>query len=311
MPKKPANLIYGVDENPPTWTTVLLSLQHVFAISTVLSFPVAIVREAGGTPEQTERLIDVSLIAMGIATILQSLRYGPIGSGFLCPQRLGLAYLSVSFLASKTGGLSLVAGMTIVSGLVGVLLSRVVRHLRPLFPTEVTGTIIVMVALGLVPRSVSLFLGIERSELDINPVSVSIAFTTFFVMAGVTVWGSSKLRLYGVLVGVGVGYVCTYASGLVTDDHLHRLEQAPLLSLPSLPREGWSFSGALLVPFLVSALASSLKTVGDLTTCQKVNDAEWRRPDMKSISGGILAVRAVSCCPVGWARWGNPQARVT
>src|SRR5262249_54103945 len=183
----------------------------------------------------------------------------------------------------------LVAGMTIVSGLVGVLLSRVVRHLRPLFPTEVTGTIIVMVALGLVPRSVSLFLGIERSELDINPVSVSIAFTTFFVMAVVTVWGSSKLRLYGVLVGVGVGYVCTYASGLVTDDHLHRLEQAPLLSLPSLPREGWSFSGALLVPFLVSALASSLKTVGDLTTCQKVNDAEWRRPDMKSISGGILA----------------------
>jgi xanthine permease XanP len=36
-------------------------------------------------------------------------------------------------------------------------------------------------------------------------------------------------------------------------------------------------------------LASSLKAVGDLTTCQKVNDAEWKRPDMKSISGGIFA----------------------
>jgi xanthine/uracil permease len=36
MAKKPPNLIYSVDENPPTWTTVLLSLQHIFALSTVL-----------------------------------------------------------------------------------------------------------------------------------------------------------------------------------------------------------------------------------------------------------------------------------
>jgi xanthine/uracil permease len=86
------------------------------------------------------------MVAMGVATILQSLRYRPIGSGFLCPERLGLSYFSVSLLASKPGGLSLVAGMTIVSGLFGVLLSRVARHLRPFFPTEVTGTIIMMVA---------------------------------------------------------------------------------------------------------------------------------------------------------------------
>src|SRR5499427_4915885 len=108
-------------------------------------------------------------------------------------------------------------------------------------------------------------------------------------MVGVTVWGSSRLQLFGVLIGIAVGSICAYASGLVTDEHLHRLEQASLLALPSFTGEGWSFSGTLLVPFLVTALASSLKAVGDLTTCQKVNDAEWKRPDMKSISGGILA----------------------
>jgi xanthine permease XanP len=118
---------------------------------------------------------------------------------------------------------------------------------------------------------------------------VSIASITLFVMVGVTVWGSSTLRLYGVLIGIGAGSICAYVSGLVTDEHLRRLDRASLLALPSFPGEGWSFSGALLVPFLVTALASSLKAVGDLTTCQKVNDAEWKRPDMKSISGGILA----------------------
>ena len=29
--------------------------------------------------------------------------------------------------------------------------------------------------------------------------------------------------------------------------------------------------------------------MGDLTLCQKINDTEWKRPDMRSISGGILA----------------------
>jgi len=75
----------------------------------------------------------------------------------------------------------------------------------------------------------------------------------------------------------------------VTNDDLSRLEQAALVSLPSFTGEGWSFSGVLIFPFLVTVLASSLKAVGDLTTCQKINDAEWKRPDMQSISGGILA----------------------
>lgn len=29
--------------------------------------------------------------------------------------------------------------------------------------------------------------------------------------------------------------------------------------------------------------------MGDITTCQKINDVEWKRPDMKNIGGGILS----------------------
>ena len=191
-------------------------------------------------------------------------------------EQVGPAYVPVSILAVKAGGLPLLAGMTLVSGLFGVVLSRLMGRLRPLFSAEVTGTIVMMVGLALIPVAVSRFLGIAESGGVIDPLSVSIASITFFVMVGVTVWGSARLRLFSVLIGIGAGSICAYASGLVSDEHLHRLEQASLLALPSFTGEGWSFSGALLVPFLVTALASSLKAVGDLTTCQKVNDAEWR-----------------------------------
>ena len=249
MAKKPANLIYGLDESPSLATTLLLGLQHILALSSAFVYPVILLQETGMLPEQAERMIHASMIVMGIATILQTLRYGRIGSGYLCPEQVGPAYIPVSILAVKTGGLPLLAGMTLVSGLFGVVLSRLMGRLRPFFPAEVTGTIVMMVGLALIPVAVSRFLGIEESRAVIDPLSVSIASITFFVMVGVTVWGSSRLRLYGVLIGIGAGSLCAYASGLVTDEHLRRLEQASLLALPSFPGEGWSFSGALLVPF--------------------------------------------------------------
>jgi len=286
--KKPADLIYGLDESPSLGTTLLLGLQHVLALSSAFVFPVILLQETGILPEQAERMIYTSMIVMGIATILQTLQYRGLGSGYLCPERLSPAYIPASILAVKTGGLPLLAGMTLASGLLGVVLSRLMNRLRPFFPAEVTGTIVMMVGLALTPVAVSRFLG-EESRAVIDPLSVSIASITFLVMAGVTVWGSPNVRLHGVLIGVGAGYLCAYASGMLTHEHLRRLEQAPLISLPSFFHEGWSFSSALIFPFLVTVLASVLKEVGDLTTCQKINDTEWKRPDMRSISGGILA----------------------
>src|SRR5215510_9037183 len=93
MAKRLPNLIYGVDESPPLGTTFLLGLHHILALSSAFVSPVILLQETGILPEQTERMIHASMIVMGAATILQTLRYGAIGSGYLCPERLGPAYL--------------------------------------------------------------------------------------------------------------------------------------------------------------------------------------------------------------------------
>ncbi|HWP60391.1 MAG TPA: solute carrier family 23 protein [Candidatus Acidoferrales bacterium] len=289
MAKKPANLIYGVDEAPPLGATLLLGFQHIFVLTISFVLILVLVREGGGSAEDAERLIKVSMISMGVATILQGLRLGPVGSGYLCPQLIGPAYLSASLLAVKSGGLSMVAGMTMVGGFFGALLSRAMRWLRPIFPAEVTGTVVAMVALELVPLSVSKFLGFEGPNPSIQSSSVVVASVTLASMVALSVWGQAKLRLYCVLIGTGIGYASSYFAGILTAEHLRRVVQAPFFSMPTLTHQGWSFDGALLVPFVVAAVASSLKAVGDLTTCQKINDAEWKRPDMRSIGGGILA----------------------
>ncbi len=77
--------------------------------------------------------------------------------------------------------------------------------------------------------------------------------------------------------------------GVLTGLDFTRIATEPLLAFPDFKHIGWSFDGALLLPFLVAALSSTLKTVGDITTCQKINDANWKRPDLKSIGGGLFA----------------------
>ena len=51
----------------------------------------------------------------------------------------------------------------------------------------------------------------------------------------------------------------------------------------------YDFWPGLIPAFLIAGLAAALRTVGVVTTCQKINDRDWKRPAMKSIEGGVLA----------------------
>ena len=44
MAKKPANLIYGLEEIPPVTTSLLLGLQHILALSSAFVYPVILLQ---------------------------------------------------------------------------------------------------------------------------------------------------------------------------------------------------------------------------------------------------------------------------
>jgi NCS2 family nucleobase:cation symporter-2 len=288
--KKPANLIYSVDEDPPFLATLVLALQHVFVISVGWIFVVVLVNGIVGTPEQSQSIIRISMIASGLATILQARTKGPVGAGYLCPFSCGPAYLAASILAGKAGGLPMVFGLTTTSGVFEGMLSRVIQRLRALFPPEVTGLVVSMVGIELIGLGCPRFLGYTSRDSLPDVRATVVALITLVAMVAPTVWSKGKLRLYPVFLGLSAGYIAAVGLDLFTWSHLHQILAAPLLSWPGrVPGGGWAFSIVFLVPFLIASLSSVLKTVGDLTLCQKINDANWKRTDMKSVSGGILA----------------------
>jgi len=291
MKLKPKNLIYGIDDKPPLTVSVLLGLQHIFTMSSTLILPVVIAREIGAGFDVIQSLVCFSMIAAGIGTIIQSIKKGPIGSGYLCPNLCGPSYMSVSVQAAWLGGLPLMHGMTMVSGVFECLFSRVVHKLKRFFPTEVTGLVVLMVAISLIPLGASKFVGIEYAGDDINMNILIIASITLFSMIGINIWSKGKLKLYCVLIGLGIGYILSFLFGILTSLDFRTLIEAHWFALPGKHVElfKFAFEPSLILPFIVVSLCASLKTFGNLTTCQKINDEKWKETDMKNIGKGLFA----------------------
>lgn len=287
--RKPANLIYGLDDPIPLPTCLLLGLQHSFHVTTALIFAMIVVQAMGGSPQTASFFISMSLLAGGIAVLLQALNRRGLGSGYFAPSVCEPAYLSATVLAAKAGGLPLVLGMTALSGLFEIAISRVVHRLRSIFTPEVMGLVVAMVGVSVIPVAVRNFLGITESSSTINPGVVAVSMITLGTMAAVAIWSKGKLRLFSVIIGMVTGYIVSYLAGFLPAAHIQQIADKPFVALPDFGRLDWSFDASLILPFLIASLSTSVKTIGNLTTCQKINDADWKRPDMINIKKGLLA----------------------
>jgi xanthine permease XanP len=286
--KKPPELIYGVDDVPPPHVILLSGLQHVGLITIFLLFPLVIVREVGASAMLSANLLGLAVIALGIAALLQGIPRGPVGSGFLCPANYSAIYLAPSLAATKLGGLPLLFGMTVFAGLVEAALSPLLRRIRPLFPPELSGLVIFFVGTTVGSLGFRYLIGIG-SEQPIGRDDIVVAVITLGVTAGLNVWGKGQARLFCALIGMMAGYVISVLTGVLPTVELAGLRSLPLLAFPNLDHISWSFTPALVLPFAISALVATVKSVAVVTVCQRINDEGWVRPEMSSLSRGVLA----------------------
>jgi NCS2 family nucleobase:cation symporter-2 len=290
MASKPRDLIYGLEDRPPVADLLILGCQHIFLMSSTLVLPIVLVTEIGGSFEEVRSVIALTMIACGIGTIVQSLRCRFIGSGFVCPNLCGPNFFTASMEAAWAGGLPLLRGMTIVAGLAEAVFARFAHRLAFLFPPEITGLVVLMVAEGVITLGVSKFLGVNFEGEPIRPDSVLIASITLLIMIGVNIWGRGNLRLYSVFLGFFVGYVLSVALGVLPWSKLAEVLRAPWAGLPFLGNSfELAFDWSLVPIFVIVSITGALKSFGNLIMCEKINDEAWQAPDMRRISNGLVA----------------------
>ncbi len=126
-----------------------LGFQHVAVICPYLVM-VALVTGAAKLPhEQARDAMGLAMIAVGFLTVLQSLRLGKIGSGYLCPPVVSAIYLPSSMTAASHFGFPVACGMVIFAGACETMMAQLVNKLRKLFPAVVSGVVIMAVGFEL------------------------------------------------------------------------------------------------------------------------------------------------------------------
>ncbi len=188
----------------------------------------------------------------------------------------------------KAGGLPLLWGMTIFAGLVEIGLSRVWTRLRTLIPSETAGLVVFLIGVNVGLAALRTLTGQGGSEA-LSANEAIVAGVSLAVMIGLNIWNKGQLRLFCILIGMVVGYVAAAATGFLTYDDLMTVVNQPLIAIPSMAHVSWDFDASLIIPFAVSALAAAMGSTAVIATYQRTTDADWVRPEMNSIRGGILA----------------------
>jgi xanthine permease XanP len=296
---RPAGLIYDVNETPPPAVLGFSTVQHVAVISTLLVYPVILATEAKLSPSQLLDLVALSMLAVGVGTVLMTMRSRWIGSGYLCPAGFSLIYLGPSLYALHHGGLAAAFGMTMVAGVVQLCIAPLLPRLRALLPPEIAGIVVAVTGLSLAVLGTRYGLGLGTTG-GVRAEYVAITLLTLAVMIGLNVWTSGYPKMFSSLIGAAVGMITCKIVGI---DFLTPLpaEGFPLLKVPSTGHIGWQFEARLLVPFVIAAVAATVVLMGNVSTAQRINDANWVRPNFKSLSCGLTGsgLTTIFCGVVG------------
>lgn len=287
--------VYNVSDNVPPSVLILSILQHFFVLAVYMTYPVIITKAIGGGEDLSTFLISATLIGSGIATILQAFRY--TGCGYIFPMVPNSSYLPASMLAATAGGLPLLYGMMIVSGFLEMLLSRLTRYFRILFPGEVIGVVMFMLGLAIIPFSFPLFFGSGESG-PLDPAATAVGIITLGSMILLGIQQKQILRFYAVLIGILIGLASSVLFGLLTFADIEAAGSFDLFSIPNpVGIVSYSFDIGLLVPFAIGMLCVMLKSAGNITLL----DEYTGETNKNNLRRGILSegFGAALCSAIG------------
>ncbi|MFB9370803.1 nucleobase:cation symporter-2 family protein [Kitasatospora albolonga] len=266
-----------------------VALQHVASMYAGVAAPPLIIGAAAGlTPAQLTTLLAASLFIAGVATLLQTL--GPWGIGSRLPFVNGVSFATVSPIlavieAEKGAALPLIFGSTLVAGLFCFLLAPLFCRLVRFFPPVVSGTVITLIGISLLPVAGNWAQGGNSLAPGYGSLgNLGLAGVTLLAVLLFNRFLRGFLQRISILLGMLVGTLVAIPFGKVDAGALGEL---PLFELPHPFAFGApQFQLAAIVSMLVVMVVSMTESTADMIALGEVVE---RPADDRTIAGGLRA----------------------
>jgi xanthine/uracil permease len=294
MSKRPRSIQFSRDEHPPAASIGLLALQHAALPALFLIYAAMIAKGAGFSTLEQQALMVGTLLSCGIGAVIQA-AFPRQASGLLVMPIGSPMFVLFGIQAGILAGPGGVAALALMGGLTQIAMGRVLERMRAFFPAEVCGVVVLILGVSMLPGTLRRILGIEVGAtvyaLDSHALAISLA--TMGTIIAAAVWLKGTKRFFALLMGCAVGYLMAFFLGEL-DGFGKSIASASIIAPPQLVLPDFSVAISLEIAFVVLAIVSASDAMGVLISMDRLDDAEWSRPNMKQVSRGISALGATN-----------------
>ncbi|MDH2998736.1 purine permease [Pasteurellaceae bacterium LFhippo2] len=278
-------LLYPVDSKPPFGLSLLLASQHLLAaLGGIIAVPLVLGNVLGLPTEDTIVLVNAALLVSGIVTIIQCQGIGPIG--LRLPSVMGTSFTFVAAalaIGFSEHGVAGILGSSLVGSLVMIIGSFFMPYVRKLFPPVVTGVVVMMIGLSLVPVAVDWFAGGQRGDAHYaDPANLAMASFVLVLVVVLVQWGKGIFSAAAIVIGIMVGYVVALALGWINFDSI---KNADLVAVPHPFHFGLAFPISGIIGMSIAYLVTIVESSGNFLALGNATKTEITG---KHLRGGVL-----------------------
>ena len=280
------------DYELPMGPRITLGLQHVLAMFASNVTPSIIIAGAAGFAFGSADmvfLIQMAMLFAGVATLFQTIGFGPVGARLPVMQGTSFAFVPIMIGVVKSSAMAALMGSVIVAGIFHAILGSFIGRIRHWFPPLVSGMVITTIGLYLIPVGIRYAAG-GAADFQINNPNWgdfshwSLALVVIIVALGCKFFTRGLTSSAAVLIGLFAGYLVGIATGAV---NFGSVGKAAWFAFPMPLKYGLEFNVAAIIGMCLISIVSAIETVGDISAIAK--GGAGRESTDKELAGGTYA----------------------
>ncbi|WP_435947265.1 nucleobase:cation symporter-2 family protein [Dryocola sp. BD586] len=274
------------DQRYPAVKSFAWGLQHVLTMyGGIIAPPLIIGSAAGLDAADIGLLVTAALFISGLSTLLQSLGIPFFGSRLPLVQGVSFAGVATMVTLVTGGGLPVVFGAVIASSLLGLLITPFFAQIIRFFPPVVTGCVITVIGLSLMPVAARWAMGGNMKAADWgSPANIGLAALTLGVILLLNRLGRGSVTRIAVLAAMVIGTLAAVATGKAD---FSGVTQGDWVAMPTIFAFGAPvFDGAAILSMFLIVLVLLTETTAGLMAIGEIVGTEVSG---KRIANGLRA----------------------
>ncbi|MCO6311656.1 purine permease [Staphylococcus epidermidis] len=256
----------------------ILSVQHLLAMyAGAILVPIIVGTSLKFSAEEIAYLVTVDIFMCGVATFLQANKV--TGTGL--PIVLGCTFTAVApmILIGQTKGLDVLYGSLLISGILVVLIAPFFSYLVKFFPPVVTGSVVTIIGINLMPVAMNYLAGGERAKNYGDTKNLILGGVTLLIILILQRFTKGFLKSIAILIGLAIGTALAGIFGMVD---IKQVGDAHWFGFPVPFRfSGFGFDVSSILVFFIVAVVSLIESTGVYHALSEITGRKLERKDFR------------------------------